>query len=558
MAASSGAALSLMSSDTLIQRLRVTELKNVIRALGGRISGPRMQLCDRIRGYLMQGGDLATSCRELLEKEYKQLKGTSPSRPPLGLAVSFRATEATSEVALKLIPWPFFVNVVQVLKPHRMTSGTPGSWNFAYTFRLQLSSYQVQLLDITTANPPYRAFLRCGHKRKNASLLYDQFPRNGTWTINNQPSREKLSLRCRPYDITEHLRPSVYGPINTSIAIEAKRTTQQAQTFDTSVVEIVIAQERSVEDLYASIGTKDMASGIAFVKSKLKQDPNADIISAAEENVMLNCCFTYTRMKHPARGEGCKHIQCFDAINFLKMNKRKPDWECPICMRPTPLNEIRLDAWTQDVLKQAPASSNKVTVRDDATWTYLPSSTASTPPGSPRATAATTTTATALPTASTTGQSAAFDSFDPEAFDMDGFSDSDLAELAAMIDQTPGASVRLQHSLADGTTLPNHEPAPAPASQRVVTAPTSTLTAPNVHSQMTQAVQASLHAASQLTNAASAMQSSLRYPADATGQPLTQRPHMMEPPTSEATSSGSMVDPLFGTAGSRHDPILLD
>ena len=79
----------------------------------------------------------------------------------------------------------------------------------------------------------------------------------------------------------------------------------------------MIAQERSVQDLFASIRTKDMASGIAFVKQKLEQNPNADIISAAEENVTLTCCFTYTRMKFPARGEGCQHIQCFDAINFL-------------------------------------------------------------------------------------------------------------------------------------------------------------------------------------------------------------------------------------------------
>ena len=95
MAASTGAALTLLSSDTLIQRLRVTELKNVVRALGGRISGnckasnapatiphprlpccnplgPRSQLCDRIRGYLMEGGQLTVKCRELLEHEYTQ------------------------------------------------------------------------------------------------------------------------------------------------------------------------------------------------------------------------------------------------------------------------------------------------------------------------------------------------------------------------------------------------------------------------------------------------------------------------------------------------------
>jgi uncharacterized protein YuzB (UPF0349 family) len=82
----------------------------------------------------------------------------------------------------------------------------------------------------------------------------------------------------------------------------------------------VIAQERSVQDLFSNIRTKDMASGIDFVKQKLDQNPNADIISSAEEKVTLTCCFTYTQMKFPARGDGCQHIQCFDAINFLTVS----------------------------------------------------------------------------------------------------------------------------------------------------------------------------------------------------------------------------------------------
>ncbi|XP_008180027.1 E3 SUMO-protein ligase PIAS3-like [Acyrthosiphon pisum] len=36
------------------------------------------------------------------------------------------------------------------------------------------------------------------------------------------------------------------------------------------------------------------------------------------------------RMKLPARGVDCKHLLCFDAIQFLQMNELKQTWKCPI------------------------------------------------------------------------------------------------------------------------------------------------------------------------------------------------------------------------------------
>eukprot|EP00730_Choanoeca_flexa_P014794 TRINITY_DN6597_c0_g1_i2.p1 TRINITY_DN6597_c0_g1~~TRINITY_DN6597_c0_g1_i2.p1 ORF type:complete len:544 (+),score=98.77 TRINITY_DN6597_c0_g1_i2:163-1794(+) len=535
-------AVSIMNTEVIMQNLRIQELKNVLRKMNTRITGNRASLLDRIRGVMMDS-TLATECRKALEFEYVQknqgrIYSTAPAH-----AVAPRAMPP--QPSHKLIAWPFFVNAVSVMAPRVMTSGTPGAWNFAFSFRIRLSSYQLNLLGLTNVTPRYRVYLRCGYKRRDKDLLYDQFPRNGQWTINNKPTKDKLSLRCRPYDITDYLRPSQYGPINSNVVVEAKRTTQQPQSFDTSVVEIVIAQERKVDDLFATIQQRDVASGITFVKERLHNPADAEIISAAEDKVGLTCPFTCTRIKHPARGRHCRHVQCFDARNFLAMNERKPDWACPVCNHPITLGELYIDGWTRDILAQAPANSDTVFVKQDATWEYIISSSASSPAASPPPAASMSRTQPsaalptipstapiaqqALPVAPTTTSSIHMQpAFDAAAFNsrlMDDFDDDELAELAALIEE--------DHSRTSGQAMPPS-------------------TGGHVHSQVSQAVQASLHAASQLTHAASALQSSYQ----AHDGPPAQRARLMG--QAATASTAPPVGNVFGNAGSKHDPILLD
>ncbi|XP_026819447.1 E3 SUMO-protein ligase PIAS2-like [Rhopalosiphum maidis] len=43
---------------------------------------------------------------------------------------------------------------------------------------------------------------------------------------------------------------------------------------------------------------------------------------------------TKLRLKLPARGVECVHLQCFDAIHFLQINEQKLIWSCPIFQSP--------------------------------------------------------------------------------------------------------------------------------------------------------------------------------------------------------------------------------
>jgi len=51
------------------------------------------------------------------------------------------------------------------------------------------------------------------------------------------------------------------------------------------------------------------------------------------------------RMKMPCRSVTCDHIQCFDAVTYLRMNEKKPTWFCPVCDRHAEYSKLIIDGF---------------------------------------------------------------------------------------------------------------------------------------------------------------------------------------------------------------------
>jgi len=56
------------------------------------------------------------------------------------------------------------------------------------------------------------------------------------------------------------------------------------------------------------------------------------------------------RMKVPCRSVTCDHLQCFDAITYLRMNEKKPTWFCPVCDRHAEYNKLIIDGSVTQLL----------------------------------------------------------------------------------------------------------------------------------------------------------------------------------------------------------------
>ena len=45
------------------------------------------------------------------------------------------------------------------------------------------------------------------------------------------------------------------------------------------------------------------------------------------------CPITYTKLKYPAKGENCQHIECFSLPTYIAANRKYATFSCPICKK---------------------------------------------------------------------------------------------------------------------------------------------------------------------------------------------------------------------------------
>jgi len=60
------------------------------------------------------------------------------------------------------------------------------------------------------------------------------------------------------------------------------------------------------------------------------------------------------------------YFQCFDANLFLKMNEKKPTWNCPVCHRNAYFNELIVDEYFIEICRAS--KSDEVDFQEDGGW----------------------------------------------------------------------------------------------------------------------------------------------------------------------------------------------
>ncbi|XP_031124884.1 E4 SUMO-protein ligase PIAL2-like isoform X2 [Ipomoea triloba] len=96
-------------------------------------------------------------------------------------------------------------------------------------------------------------------------------------------------------------------------------------------------------------------------------DPDYEIIEGPSR-ISLNCPISFKRIKTPAKGVSCKHLQCFDYENYLDINSRRPSWRCPHCNQHVCFPEIRIDQDMAKVLQEVGENINDVIISSDGSW----------------------------------------------------------------------------------------------------------------------------------------------------------------------------------------------
>ncbi|ORX88892.1 hypothetical protein K493DRAFT_410759 [Basidiobolus meristosporus CBS 931.73] len=83
-------------------------------------------------------------------------------------------------------------------------------------------------------------------------------------------------------------------------------------------------------------------------------DDNSREVKVFQPSIRLSlrCPINHQRIHTPVKGVRCRHVGCFDLHAYLQVNAIKPMWECPICDRDLPLEELRCDVMVENILAE--------------------------------------------------------------------------------------------------------------------------------------------------------------------------------------------------------------
>ncbi|KAF3585897.1 hypothetical protein F2Q69_00026123 [Brassica cretica] len=81
---------------------------------------------------------------------------------------------------------------------------------------------------------------------------------------------------------------------------------------------------------------------------------SCDIPKEGPSRISLSCPISRKRIILPVKGHGCKHLQCFDYRNYIKLNTRIPSWCCPLCY--------------QYILEEVGSNVTDVAISPDGSW----------------------------------------------------------------------------------------------------------------------------------------------------------------------------------------------
>jgi len=164
-------------------------------------------------------------------------------------------------------------------------------------------------------------------------------------------------------------------PINLNTYMEYDRYAQNKLKIrcsdpNTHIAGVFLAEKLTCEELIEKLRKRPfrtIETSKEFIKNCM--DSEDDIIVDTLV-VSLKDPSTTIRMTLPARGVECNHIQCFDAMQFLKMNEHLQTWKCPICRGKVRFENIEIDGYFLNIIQSSILSEEceKVTLFKDGTW----------------------------------------------------------------------------------------------------------------------------------------------------------------------------------------------
>ncbi|KAJ3237929.1 SUMO ligase siz1 [Chytriomyces hyalinus] len=409
-----------------VSRLRVPELKQVLRQLSERVGGTRADLIARIQfvcsqrsgnperfGELVRIVDSVGNLRPTPSNAWAAPAHTSTSSTTSNSPAMSLLTSAASNSLLG--PSASITNVAnsygasslatsQLLSAHSAKLPLDSIKFRSSPFYAPTTRLMMKTVSCDTGRATFRFPLNSDHVAKIAAgeeaVLLMVGPANGVPLKPNPFKASGIPLEypplegphsnapnhCHIFVNAVHIPSAQYAGIRgkpwTAKPLDMSKLLQKAAGVGNSlelrytpahrsvIVCVQLAKPISVRQIVEDAKRDTLISKEQILSERKFKISGDDDICLTEEHVSLKDPVTRCRINTPARSRQCRHPQCFDLEYYLQLNQTHPTWMCPVCNKLAPINEVFVDGFFTDLLGAAAdnADIESAEISPDGTW----------------------------------------------------------------------------------------------------------------------------------------------------------------------------------------------
>jgi hypothetical protein len=403
-----------------LEKLRVPEIKNVLRAFSLSTTGRKQELIDRMKQFLTTALQEGNSQR--IMAAYQTVigqargggsgngnggnpvnRGPTPSRPVPSMHVQQPYTSQVNSInnSPQLPPrsYPHYQTGFQhppypphSQHPRNSVADLKIKFKFSPFYKVLKMLHEPVLFERASAerrtlgrnfllteneiqavlNKNYGIYIMStvfdSRTGKQESLI--QFPTSHVEIrVNNKPIVANLRGikgvpgSALPIDVTDN----VADAYNKSGKV--RHTVDMAVGFpkEDYVISTYLVEPIKLESIIEDIKKRPPIKKDDTIK-RIQQDNDDDDLVATTTFHSLVDPVTFSRIETPVRSTRCRHIDPIDAKAYLQLQMQGPTWKCTICNREIKFSDLVVDEYFKDVLNRVPRNADEVEIHPDGTW----------------------------------------------------------------------------------------------------------------------------------------------------------------------------------------------
>ncbi|KZT02638.1 uncharacterized protein LAESUDRAFT_729877 [Laetiporus sulphureus 93-53] len=188
---------------------------------------------------------------------------------------------------------------------------------------------------------------------------------NGEAMSANLKGMKKKPGTAPPPDIGKKLRVTLGATNRVEMVYVNSQQPVQAKKY---YIIVMLVETTTVEQLVDRLKKGKYKRGEEIRAQMAKAASIDDDIVAGHQKMSLKCPLSYMRIQTPCRSSHCVHPQCFDAFSWYSLMEQTTTWLCPVCEKVLNVEDLIVDGYFDNILKNTPDDVEDVIVEADGQW----------------------------------------------------------------------------------------------------------------------------------------------------------------------------------------------